>query len=50
MWCGESRGPPCVLNAEYCDVHALDGGDGGEQVCRRLGDQRSDGQIIYRKV
>lgn len=46
MRCGESGDPPCVLDAEHCDVHALDGGDGGEQVCRRLGDLTSDVQII----
>lgn len=50
MWCGESRGSPRVLDAEYCDLHALDGGDGREQVCRRLGDQTNDVQIIFNSV
>lgn len=51
MWRGESRDPPCVLYAEYGDVHALDGGSGGEQV-RRLfgGEQTSDVQIILGKI
>ncbi len=41
MWCRESRDPSCVSNAEPCDLHALDGGDGGEQVSMRLRDQTS---------
>lgn len=48
VWCGESRDPPRVLAAEHCAVHALDGGDGGEQV-RRLVDQTSDVGIICTK-
>lgn len=50
MWCGESGDPPCVLHAEYCDVHALDGGGGGEQVCRRLVGGQNDVQINLGKI
>ena len=39
VWCGESRDSTCVSDAEPSDLHALDGGDGGEQVCVRHRDQ-----------
>lgn len=39
--CWESRDPSHVSHAEPCNLHALDGGDGREQVCMRLSDQSS---------
>lgn len=46
MWCRESRDPPRVSHAEPCDLHALDGGDGGEQVCMRLRNQISSTKFL----
>lgn len=45
LWCWESRDPPCVSYAELCDVHALDGGDGGQQVSVVLRDQWHKGHL-----
>lgn len=39
LWCWESRDPSCVSDAESCNLHALDGGDGGEQVSTSLREQ-----------
>ncbi len=47
VWCWESRDPPCVSNAEPCNLHALDGGGGGEQVCMRLRDQAGGTKGIW---
>lgn len=42
MWRWESRDPPRVSGAASCDLHALDGGDGGEQVSTRHRHQTRD--------
>lgn len=41
VWSRKSRDPSRVSAAELCDLHALDGGDGGQQVCVMLRDQAS---------